>query len=154
MSFSNSDSNESSDYCYDSYSTDEDYTFVRCKFKSFCDDGHCCVTWESAMQDRSIRSIQEPICEMVIPKEDLDAAYSKFLITLDGRDMTSYVDFFWRRSPVDSGSLEFVDRDARMDIYEYLKDDDLVPDMAKVHSGDWKFNKGSKGHHKKNKQKD
>lgn len=110
---------------------------MRCRF----DDKNCCVTWKLVMLDVTIKSIQEPICEMLIEKYDFDQAYNKFLITLDGRDMSSFVDFFWRRSPVDRSCLEFIDKDARLDIYEYLRDDNLVPDMEKVHSGDWKFNK-------------
>ena len=116
---------------------------IRCNFHDISHE-HCCVTWKSAMKDTTIRSIQEPICEMLIEKSDFNDAYSKFLITLDGRDMASFVDFFWRRSPIDNGCLEFVDKDARMDIYDYLKDENLVPDMSKVHSGDWKFNKSQK----------
>ena len=113
-------------------------------FKTIHEHGSCGVTWKLVMQDKSIRSIQEPICEMMIEKDDFDDAYNKFLITLDGSDMTSFVDFFWRRSPIDCGSLEFVDKDARMDIYDYLKDENLVPDMEKVHSEDWKFVKSTK----------
>jgi len=99
------------------------------------------VTWQILLEDDRIKSIQEPICEMMIDKNDFHEAYGTFMITLDGRDMTSYVDFFWRKSPIDSSCLEFVDKDARLDIYDYLKEENLIPDMAKVHSGDWKFSK-------------
>ena len=102
------------------------------------------ITWVRVLNDKSIKSIQEPICEMYIEKRDFDKAYHQFMITLDGRDLTSYVDFFWRRSPIDSTCLEFVDTDARLDIYDYLRDENLIPDMAKVHSGDWKFNSREK----------
>jgi len=113
----------------------------KCVFNSFCNHGKCRVTWDLIMKDQSIKSIQEPISEMFIGKEDFDAAYGEFMKTLDGRDMTSYVDFFWRRSPLDESSLEFVDKNTRLDLYDFLRDDDLIPDMDKVHSGDWKFNK-------------
>lgn len=106
----------------------------------------CKITWEMLISDSTIRSIQEPVCEMMIEKEDFSHAYSPFLITLDGSDMTSFVDFFWRRSPVDHSCLEFLDADARMDIYEYLRDENLIPDMDKVHSGDWKFDHKNDDH--------
>jgi hypothetical protein len=99
------------------------------------------TTWIVVLRDNSIKSIQEPICELYISIRDFDKAYRKFMITLDGRDMTSFVDFFWQRSPIDSSCLEFVDKDARLDIYDYFRDTNLIPDMHKVHSGDWKFNK-------------
>ena len=116
-------------------------TYICSKFHNINENGSCQVTWELAMRDSSIKSIQEPISEMLICKREFNDAYSKFMITLDGRDMTSYVDFFWRRSAIDNSCLEFIDKDTRLDIYEYFRDDNLVPDMAKVHSGDWKFNK-------------
>lgn len=97
------------------------------------------TVWSVLLKDNTIRSIQEPICEMFIDIDDFDGAYHEFLITLDGRDLTSFVDFFWRRSPVDSTCLEFIDADARMDIYDYLRDANLIPEMDQVHSGDWKF---------------
>ncbi len=155
MSVSSS-SNSSSDLDISEYSSDDgsdesdckasddsslEKEHIRCCFKDIHNDGCCCVTWKLLIQDITIRSIQEPISEMLIEKREFTEAYGKFLITLDGRDMTSYVDFFWRRSPVDCSCLEFVDRDARMDIYEYLRDEDLIPDMKRVHSGDWKFQK-------------
>ena len=122
---------------------------MKCKFQT----EYCKVTWVLVMQDVTIKSIQEPICEMLIEKDDFDNAYHAFLISLDGRDMTSYVDFFWRRSPVDGSCLEFVDADARMDIYDYLREENLIPEMDDVHSGDWKYKKGgnknTKGNNKK-----
>lgn len=110
----------------------------KCKFGI---NSNCHITWPMIMNDNSILSIQEPISEMSVNKTEFQDAYNDFVKTLDGRDMTSYVDFFWRRSPVNSGLLEFIDKDARLDIYDYLRDMDLIPDMNKVHSGDWKFNK-------------
>lgn len=102
------------------------------------------------MSDPTIQTIQEPVCEQYVSKDDFDVGYRAFLVTLDGRDCASFVDFFWQRSPVNSSCLEFVDRDARMDIYDFLRDEGLIPDMKRVHSGDWKFetnegkNKGKK----------
>lgn len=129
---------------------------IKCIFNDINRDGHCQVTWEMLMRDLTIKSIQEPISELYIEKEDFEEAYGEFMQTLDGRDISSYVDFFWRRSPIDRSCLEFVDRDARLDIYEYLREEKLVPDMKKVHSGEWKFknqknNKGKKQSKKKNK---
>lgn len=112
---------------------------VKCVFQDST-NGNCTITWDLVIQDKTIKSIQEPICEMMIDIKDFHLAYQEFMLTLDGRDMTSYVDFFWRRSCVDYSCLEFVDQDARMDIYEFLRECNLIPDMDKVHSGDWKFN--------------
>jgi hypothetical protein len=148
-----SDSSSYSSYISDSETLDDDINdndygmghekeiCLKCRFYNIVDDGYCKVTWDLVMKDSSIKSIQEPISEMMIGKLDFDDAYRQFMITLDGRDITSFVDFFWRRSAVDNSCLEFIDKDTRLDIYEYLKDEELVPDMEKVHSGDWKFNK-------------
>jgi hypothetical protein len=114
-------------------------TCLRCQFYNINECGYCKVTWDLAMKDSSIKSIQEPISEMMVGKSEFDEAYNQFMVTLDGRDITSFVDFFWRRSAVDTSCLEFIDRDTRMDIYDFFRDEKLVPDMEKVHSGDWKF---------------
>lgn len=102
---------------------------------------YCSVTWEVVMEDPTIKSIQEPVCEHYVSKQDFHEGYHTFLITLDGRDCASYVDFFWQRCPGNSSCLEFVDGDARLDIYDFLRDEGLIPDMKRVHSGDWKFEK-------------
>lgn len=101
-------------------------------------------TWQLVVEDPTIRSIQEPICEQYVDIQDFHEAYRGFLITLDGRDCMSFVDFFWQRSPTNSTCLEFVDGDARMDMYDLLRDEGLVPEMDQVHSGDWKFKKKTK----------
>ena len=141
---SNDDNNSSDSSSEDNTNinnNNNDETYMCCKFYNITENGKCHVTWQLAMKDSSIKSIQEPISEMIICKKEFNDAYNKFMDTLDGRDMTSFVDFFWRRSAIDSSSLEFIDRDTRMDIYEYLRDEDLIPDMEQVHSGDWKFKK-------------
>lgn len=140
---SNSSDSYSSDQSDDDIDSDNhhDNEYLNCIFHNFHDKGYCHITWKLVMRDSSIKSIQEPISEMLISKYEFDKAYHEFMVTLDGRDITSFADFFWRRSAVDCSCLEFVDRDTRMDIYEYLRDENLVPDMAKVHSGDWKFKK-------------
>lgn len=102
-------------------------------------ENECKITWNMVMTDKSIKSVYEPVCEMCVPKKDFDQAYSTFLITLDGSDMTSFVDFFWQRSPTDNSCLEFIDNDSRLDIYDYFREHNLVPDMNKVHDGSWKF---------------
>jgi hypothetical protein len=72
----------------------------------------CRLTWAVVLQDVTIHAIQEPISEMYVSKEEFNEAYQPFLDTLNGRDCTSFVDFFWRRSPANTSCLEFVDRDA------------------------------------------
>ncbi len=112
---------------------------ITCRFQDITADGCCSVTWDMVMSDRSIKSIQEPIAEMFISKHDFYMAYRDFLDTLDARDMSSFVDFFWRRSPLDKTCLEFIDKDSRLDIYEFLIEMELIPEMSSVHDGSWKF---------------
>lgn len=117
----------------------KEMTSFVCVFST--DSSKCVVTWEMVMRDTSIRSIQEPISQLFIDKTDFNSAYLVFLDSLDGSDMSSFVDFFWQKSALDRTCLEFIDEDSRLDIYDYLLEHDLIPEMDKVHSGDWKFSK-------------
>lgn len=91
------------------------------------------VTWSCALQDNSIKTIQDPVSFACIDKQ----AYKDFLETLDGRDMMSFVDFFFQKSPVDCTQLEFVDEDARLDFFDFLRDYELIPEFNNLATGDW-----------------
>ena len=65
--------------------------------------------------------------------------------------MTSFVDFFFRRSPVDTTQLEFVDNDARLDFFDFLCDEGLIPNFEMLSTGDWRLNPKKKKKPKKKK---
>lgn len=95
------------------------------------------VTWTIALQDNTIRTFQDPVSLSCIDKTVYHHSYKEFLETLDGRDMTSFVDFFFQKSPTDRTHLEFVDEDARLDFFDFLRDHNLIPDFDKISTGDW-----------------
>lgn len=95
------------------------------------------VTWSIVLQDKTIRTLPDPISSGLLDKHIYHDSYQPFLETLDGRDLSSYVDFFFQRSPVDHSQLEFVDKDARLDFFDLLKDEGLIPDFDLIATGDW-----------------
>lgn len=95
------------------------------------------ITWSTALQDNSIKTIQDPVSFACVDKQAYHESYQDFLETLDGRDMISFVDFFFQKSPVNSTQLEFVDEDARLDFFDFLRDYDLIPEFDNLATGDW-----------------
>lgn len=94
------------------------------------------IIWRtlSAIQDDTF---QCPITKGQVDFSDFMAIYGPFLETLDGRDCSSYVDFFFCRSPINRMHWEFVDEDARMDFIDLCRDMDLIPEMKDILDGSW-----------------
>lgn len=95
------------------------------------------ITWTTVLADKTIKTIQDPVSFSCIDKEVYHDSYKQFLLTLDGQDLTSFVDFYFQKSPVDKTHLEFVDEDARLDFFDFLHDHGLIPGFEVLANGDW-----------------
>lgn len=84
----------------------------------------------------AVELFQDPIYETLVEKEVFILNYESLLRTLDGSDMSAYVDFFFVPSPLASHVLLFVDEDARMDFRDMARDMGLVPEMKEVMEGE------------------
>ena len=58
------------------------------------------LTWVNAAKDDSIISLEHPLMEMAMEKAAFYTTFQPVCDLLDGEDMSSYVDFFFERSPV------------------------------------------------------
>lgn len=95
------------------------------------------LTWVAVLQDKTIRTLQDPVSLSFVDKNMYHHAYQEFLITLDASDPTSCVDFYFQTSPSDKTHLEFVDEDARLDFFDFLRDFNLIPEFNELSTGDW-----------------
>lgn len=80
---------------------------------------------------------QCPISGGLVDIESYFSLYGPFLETLDGRDMTSFIDFFFKRSPVNTMFWEFVDDDAQNDFIDFCAELNLMPAIKNIQFGDW-----------------
>lgn len=92
------------------------------------------LVWSEVTSDSEFEC---PVTGGSLPIETYEEMFGGFLRTLDGRDMTSFVDFFFQRSPVNECRWEFKDEDAKLDFIDLCKEMALLPDLDLVHSGDW-----------------
>jgi len=59
------------------------------------------LTWAKAAEDPSIGSFMHPLFGTAFDKETFHEMFGKVLEQLDGASEADYVDFFFRRSPVE-----------------------------------------------------
>jgi hypothetical protein len=96
---------------------------------------HYTIVW-SKFDVSSITSIEDPISSGTMATESFIQIYEPFLITLDGRDMMSHVDFFFERSPCNSSILMFLDENARLDFRDEAIEMKLIPPIRDVMVGE------------------
>jgi hypothetical protein len=58
------------------------------------------LTWETVLGDDTITSFEHPLTEMTMDKGTFYETFRAVCDMLDGSDMSSFVDFFFERSPV------------------------------------------------------
>lgn len=58
------------------------------------------LLWADAAKDDSIVTMEHPLTEMTLSKDQFYSTFGPVLDLLDGTDMSSYVDFFFERNPV------------------------------------------------------
>lgn len=103
-----------------------------------CHNGSYNMTWKCFEHNKleSISLISDPITGGFISKECFIGIYGSLLETLDGSDLSSYVDFFFEISPCNSCSLVFVDEDAQADFLDFAIDMKLIPEMFDIMRGE------------------
>jgi hypothetical protein len=107
------------------------------------------LEWRKVSQDDDY-CFQCPISGAIVHITTYSDLYGPFLETLDGRDLSSYIDFFYRKSPVNQLLWEFVDEDARLDFIDLCQEIGLMPDIQRIQFGDWDCDSSEKTKKKKN----
>jgi regulator of protease activity HflC (stomatin/prohibitin superfamily) len=95
------------------------------------------VTWEEfCRKAHSVVLVEDPVTSGYLALESFVETYEPLLKTFDGRDMSSFVDFYLHTSPVNKGVLLFVDDDAKMDFLDEAVEMKLIPPMADIQAGE------------------
>lgn len=93
------------------------------------------ITW-SKFDVNSVSLIDDPITSGQMAIESFIEIYEPLLITLDGRDMSSFIDFFFERSACNKSVLSFVDENAKMDFRDEAIHMNLIPPIGDVMVGE------------------
>lgn len=93
------------------------------------------ISWQT-FDITSVTTVDDPVSSGSMAIESFIEIYGPLLVTLDGRDMSSFVDFFFERSPCNRSVLVFVDENARDDFREMAIDMELIPDMKDIMVGE------------------
>jgi len=93
------------------------------------------ITWNN-FDHSKIELFRDPTWESYIPCEEFIQIYGRLLKTFDGSDMSSYVDFFFRPSPINKTIYEFIDEDARLDFRDMAEEMNLIPSMNEIMEGE------------------
>ena len=93
------------------------------------------ITW-SKFNVTSVCLVDDPITSGQMAIESFIEIYEPLLLTLDGRDLSSYVDFFFERSACNNSILVFVDEDAKLDFRDEAIHMQLIPPIGDVMVGE------------------
>lgn len=95
------------------------------------------LTWEDfCRKAHNIVLVEDPITSGYLALESFVETYEPLLKTLDGRDMSSFVDFFLHTSPLNKGVLMFVDDDAKLDFRDEAVEMNLIPPIKDIQAGE------------------
>lgn len=84
---------------------------------------------------------EDPMYSLYIEYDAFVDTYAPLLETLDGSDMTSYLDFFMEPSPLNHSTAVFKDEDARLDFRDLAIEMKLLPEVREVMEGEDKVDK-------------
>ena len=84
----------------------------------------------------AITSIQDPVYSNQIETAEFVRIYGVILQTLDGRDASSFVDFFFHPCRLNQSNLIFVDNDAREDFRDFAIEEGILPPLIDIITGD------------------
>lgn len=97
----------------------------------------CNLTWTAfQLIKNSVHLIQDPICSSYIETDSFINLYGELLTTLDGSDMSSYLDFFFEKSPINTSIYMFIDEDAKEDFRDLAEEMNLIPKFKEVCEGE------------------
>jgi len=83
-----------------------------------------------------ISQIEDPVSGQNMERVLFFEMYMPVLMSLDGNDMVSYIDFWLERSPVDTSILRFIDDMGRHDWIQYAIEQDCIPTMKELCAGE------------------
>ncbi len=106
------------------------------------------LTW-SKFDPTSITLIEDPLTSNHLVVESFIDIYGPLLETMDGRDMASYIDFYFERSHANQLVLVFTDENARIDFREEAEMMGLIPLMKTVMEGESAQEKADRELHRK-----
>ncbi len=106
------------------------------------------LTW-SKFDPTSITLIEDPLTSNHLVVESFIDIYGPLLETMDGRDMASYIDFYFERSHANQLVLVFTDENARIDFREEAEMMGLIPSMKAVMEGESAQEKADRELHRK-----
>lgn len=93
------------------------------------------ITWKT-FDNSGLEAVDDPIGSGHLSIQSFISIYGTLLETLDGRDMSSYVDFYFERSVCNSSLLVFVDENAKLDFRDEAILMGLIPEMKEIMEGE------------------
>ncbi len=77
------------------------------------------ATWNDIMKDKKITTIQDPIIDMEIPKQDFEDMYKEIVCELQGNDecLESYANYYFCNNPIKSYVLSFRGEKEKKEFY-------------------------------------
>lgn len=89
----------------------------------------------------NIDIFEDPVYSTYIGREIFIDMYGKVLETLDGSDMSSYIDFYFELSPINNTIYLFKDEDAKLDFRDFAIELGLIPEIKEIMEGESKTDK-------------
>lgn len=106
------------------------------------------ITWLEFVQNllSQIDMFEDPVYSTYVDKEIFIEMYSKALETLDGSDMSSFVDFYFQSSPINNSIYIFRDENSKLDFMDIAIDCGLLPELEDIMAGETKQEKLQRSH--------
>ena len=98
-------------------------------------------TWELTSQDNTINSIEHPLTEWCMPKQEFFNTFKNVCVLLNGETMSDYVSFFFKRDVINSSHLKFTDNDAKMDFLDWAIEEKCLPSIKEFCASETKKEK-------------
>lgn len=101
------------------------------------------LTWNNFSRTmlNDVDMFEDPVYSTYVEREIFIDMYSKALETLDGGDMSSFVDFYFQSSPINQSIYIFRDENAKLDFMDIAIDCGLLPELEEVMAGETKLEK-------------
>ena len=95
-------------------------------------------TWNDIMKSKKITSIQDPIVEMEIDKEEFEKIYKEIVEELQGNGdvLESYIDYYFTINPLKSYVLSFRSEKEKNEFYDIGLKKDSVLSLVEIHEGE------------------
>ncbi len=94
------------------------------------------ITWEMALKDNNIETLEDPLVNTIITKEEYNKLYGEVLNSLNGDTMSDYIDFFYQPTPIRTTHWVFVDKDAREDFIDWCQEKNIIPSLKEIKEGE------------------